>query len=110
GSLIGKRPLMPRISPKKTWEGMLGGMAITFLTAIVLFLTLHELSLRDWLILAGIISVFAPLGDLIESMLKRSQDTKDSGRLLPGHGGLLDRFDGFIFSLPFATAYILLVR
>lgn len=110
GSMIGKTPLMPRISPKKTWEGAVGGLLITYLTAVMLYYTVQELSLIDWIMLATIVSIFGPLGDLIESMLKRSRDIKDSGTLLPGHGGLLDRFDGFIFSLPFASAYILLVR
>jgi len=110
GSIWGKTPLLPRISPKKTWEGSLGGGVITFITAIILYLTLNELSIIDWLVLAAIVAVFASLGDLVESMLKRSQQIKDSGTLLPGHGGLLDRFDGFIFCLPFAAAYLLWIR
>ena len=110
GSMIGKTPLLPRISPKKTWEGSIGGGVITFLTAIILYYTIAELRLIDWLILAGIVAVFASIGDLIESMLKRSHNVKDSGTLLPGHGGLLDRFDGFIFCLPFAAAYLLWIR
>ncbi len=110
GSLIGKTPLLPRISPKKTWEGSIGGVAITFLFAFLLHRLLNELELVDWLILATIVSVFASIGDLVESMLKRSYGIKDSGKLLPGHGGLLDRFDGFIFCLPFAAAYLLWIR
>lgn len=110
GSKFGKTPLLPRVSPKKTWEGSLGGGVITFLVAIVLFFTLDELRIIDWLVLAAIVSIFASLGDLVESMLKRSVEIKDSGTLLPGHGGLLDRFDGFIFCLPFAAAYLLWIR
>lgn len=110
GSMFGKHPLFPRISPKKTWEGFLGGVGITFLAAYILFITLHELELIDWFILAAIVSIFASIGDLVESMLKRSYQIKDSGTLLPGHGGLLDRFDGFIFCLPFAAAYLLWIR
>lgn len=110
GSRWGKTPLLPRVSPKKTWEGSIGGVVITFLAAIVLYSTLNELSLLDWLILALIVSIFASLGDLVESMLKRSVNIKDSGTLLPGHGGLLDRFDGFIFCLPFVAAYLLWIR
>lgn len=110
GSQIGKTPLFPRISPKKTWEGTLGGAAVSFMMAYLLSLYIPELSLVNWLVLALIISVFGSLGDLVESMLKRSHQIKDSGSLLPGHGGFLDRFDGFIFMLPFAAAYILWIR
>lgn len=110
GSQIGRTPLFPRISPKKTWEGTLGGATIAFVMAYLLSLYIPQLSLTNWLVLALIISVFGSLGDLVESMLKRSHDIKDSGSLLPGHGGFLDRFDGFIFMLPFAAAYLLWIR
>jgi phosphatidate cytidylyltransferase len=110
GSKLGKTPLFPRISPKKTWEGSAGGMALTLIFAMILCFTFQELVLRDWLVLAAIVVIFGSLGDLVESMLKRSVHIKDSGGLLPGHGGLLDRFDAFIFLLPFATAYLLWIR
>ncbi|NRB53053.1 MAG: phosphatidate cytidylyltransferase [Saprospiraceae bacterium] len=110
GSQIGKTPLFPRISPKKTWEGTLGGAAVSFIVAYLLSLYIPELSFINWMVLALIISVFGSLGDLVESMLKRSHQIKDSGSLLPGHGGFLDRFDGFIFMLPFAAAYLLWIR
>ncbi|MBI1224890.1 MAG: phosphatidate cytidylyltransferase [Bacteroidetes bacterium] len=110
GSKFGKTPLLPRISPKKTWEGTLGGVAVTFLVAYVFCTLTGELQLFDWMILALIVSVFGSIGDLIESMLKRSIGSKDSGTLLPGHGGVLDRFDAFIFLLPFAAAYLLSIR
>lgn len=110
GSMIGKTPLFARISPKKTWEGTLGGAVITLLFAWLLSYIIPELSLVNWLVLSLIIVIFGGFGDLIESMLKRSFQIKDSGRLLPGHGGILDRFDAFIFMLPFAAAYLLLVR
>lgn len=110
GSFIGKTPLIPRISPKKTWEGTIGGFFITFLIAYFLFLIFGDLRLMDWMVLAGIVAVFGSIGDLIESMLKRSTGVKDSGGLLPGHGGVLDRFDAFIFLLPFAAAYLLWIR
>ncbi len=110
GSMIGKTPLFPRISPKKTWEGTIGGFAITFLISFLLSKYLPELDFVHWLALAAIVSVFGTLGDLVESMLKRSLQIKDSGGLLPGHGGFLDRFDGFIFMLPYATAYLLWMR
>ena len=111
GSKIGKTKLIPRISPNKTWEGSIGGVVITFICAWALCYFLDDdLRLRDWLVLAGIVSIFGSIGDLIESMLKRTAGVKDSGRLMPGHGGLLDRFDAFIFLLPFAAAYILWIR
>jgi len=110
GSWLGKTPLLPRISPKKTWEGTLGGTAVTFGVAYLFCTISGELSLVDWMVLALIVSVFGSIGDLIESMLKRSIGAKDSGTLLPGHGGVLDRFDAFIFLLPFAAAYLLSIR
>ncbi len=110
GSKFGKTPLFPRISPKKTWEGSAGGMIFTLVFGMILYYTFQELDLRDWLVLAAIVVIFGSLGDLVESMLKRSVQIKDSGGLLPGHGGLLDRFDAFIFLLPFATAYLLWIR
>jgi len=102
GSRIGKTPFFSRISPKKTWEGTLGGMAFTFLIAWLLAQWVPDYSTTEWILLAGCVAVFGTLGDLVESMLKRSIHIKDSGSLLPGHGGLLDRFDSFLFVLPFA--------
>ena len=110
GKQIGKTPLFPRISPNKTWEGSLAGFLICFLVAYLLSLWFSELSVKDWLILAGIVGVFGSIGDLVESMFKRSKQIKDSGSFLPGHGGFLDRFDAFIFLLPFAAAYLLYIR
>ena len=110
GSWMGRTPLLPRISPKKTWEGTVGGALITMLIGFALDGLLHDLEPVHWLVLAGIVSVFGSIGDLVESMLKRSVNLKDSGTLIPGHGGLLDRFDAFIFLLPYATAYILWIR
>ncbi|MFZ4543711.1 MAG: phosphatidate cytidylyltransferase [Saprospiraceae bacterium] len=110
GSQIGRTKLLPRISPKKTWEGFWGGMALTFLVSWGLSKFYTEIRTQDWLVLAGISSVFGTIGDLVESMLKRSFEVKDSGKLLPGHGGFLDRFDAFMFLIPFATAYLLWIR
>jgi phosphatidate cytidylyltransferase len=110
GSQLGKHKILPRISPKKTWEGFFGGVATTLLAAWGLSNFFKEIPLNDWFALAVICSVFGTVGDLVESMLKRSFDTKDSGSLLPGHGGFLDRFDAFIFLIPFATAYLLWAR
>lgn len=110
GSRWGKHLLLPRISPKKTWEGTMGGLLLTLVTAYILHIFFLEIRLVDWLVLAAIIAVFGSIGDLVESMLKRSLSVKDSGKILPGHGGMLDRFDGLIFSLPYATAYLLWIR
>ena len=107
GSQIGKHKLFPRISPKKTWEGSIGGGVFTLILAGVLGYIFEEQSVVQWLILGVIVVIFGSIGDLIESMLKRSYNIKDSGTILPGHGGLLDRFDAFIFLVPFATVYIL---
>lgn len=110
GSMIGKTPLFPRISPKKTWEGSIGGLVTTLLFGWGLSFLFTEIPLTQWLGLAVIVGIFGGLGDLVESMLKRSVNVKDSGDLLPGHGGLLDRFDAFIFVIPFAAAYLLYFR
>jgi phosphatidate cytidylyltransferase len=107
GRAFGKTPLFPRISPKKTWEGAIGGIISTLLLAFAYsFIPLFNLiSLKDWLAVAVLVAVFGPLGDLTESMLKRNLKIKDSGSLLPGHGGFLDRFDALIFTIPFVTMY-----
>ena len=107
GRAFGKTPLFPRISPKKTWEGAIGGIIFTLLLAFAYsFIPLFDsISLKDWLAVAVLVAVFGPLGDLTESMLKRNLKIKDSGSLLPGHGGFLDRFDALIFTIPFVTMY-----
>lgn len=110
GSQMGKTPFFPRISPKKTWEGSIGAVILTLLMGIGLSFVFNDLQFRDWLVLSVIVSVFGTCGDLVESMLKRSFVVKDSGGLLPGHGGFLDRFDAFIFIIPFAAMYLLWIR
>ncbi|MBK8722813.1 MAG: phosphatidate cytidylyltransferase [Saprospiraceae bacterium] len=110
GSKFGKHKLFPRISPKKSWEGAIGGFIVTLLIAWLISYYFRELNWWNWTVIAMIVSVFGPLGDLVESMLKRSIDVKDSGNLLPGHGGFLDRFDAFIFMMPYVAAYIIWVR
>lgn len=108
GSKIGKNKLFERISPKKTWEGILGGTVLTMLMAWLFCVIFDELTTTQWMIITGIIVIISPLGDLVESMLKRSVNIKDSGSLLPGHGGFLDRLDGFIYVIPFIAAYLLM--
>lgn len=108
GSKIGKTKMFPRISPNKTWEGTLSGVAGALLTGYLCSLVFTSLSfpLVFWLGLACICTIFGILGDLVESMLKRSLGIKDSGNMLPGHGGFLDRFDALIFVIPFVYTYI----
>jgi phosphatidate cytidylyltransferase len=110
GSRIGKTPLFPRISPKKTWEGTIGGGLMCMVTAGIIGLFFKELSTINWVVIGGIVAVFGTLGDLVESMLKRSVGVKDSGSIMPGHGGFLDRFDAFMFVIPFVYTYLLFVR
>lgn len=105
GRFLGKRPLAPRISPKKTWEGFWGGAAGSVTGAIVVkALFLPGLSLRAAVIVGAGAAVLGPLGDLAESMLKRAAGVKDSSRLVPGHGGLLDRIDAILFVAPWVLA------
>ena len=109
GKLIGRRKLFPRISPKKTWEGTLGGFLFGLIAAWILSEFYHDFSRANWLIIAGIIMIFGTFGDLAESLIKRSLKIKDSGRALPGHGGLLDRFDAALFAAPAVFIYINLI-
>jgi len=106
GSFIGKTPFSP-ISPKKTWEGTLGGALLTMAAAIGCGLWIHHFELIDWVAIAFCATFFGTLGDLLESKLKRMAEVKDSGRLMPGHGGALDRFDSLLVAAPFAATYAL---
>lgn len=108
GSLIGKHKLLERISPKKTIEGLIGGAFFSLITAYFMANLFEHFSRIEWMIIAAIMITFGTLGDLAESMLKRNLGIKDSGTILPGHGGLIDRFDGLLFALPFLTAYLML--
>ena len=106
GKTLGKRKLFESVSPKKTWEGSFGGAVFSIVLAYFLVRFFPELRKRDWLVVAGIIVLFANLGDLIQSKFKRSVYVKDSSNLLPGHGGILDRFDGVYLAAPFVYTYI----
>ena len=108
GSLIGKHKLFERISPGKSWEGSIGGALSALLTAWGLSFLFVQLDLLQWMILSIIIVITGTLGDLVESMLKRSLGIKDSGNILPGHGGMLDRFDAVLISAPFVFVYLAL--
>jgi phosphatidate cytidylyltransferase len=106
GRFLGRRKLFERISPKKTWEGFFGG-AIFAITAAFIFSRYHHFyDLYQWICIAVIIIVTGTLGDLVESLFKRSIAIKDSGSLIPGHGGFLDRFDGLLLSMPFIVTFL----
>lgn len=106
GMSIGRHKLFERISPKKTWEGFFGGMIIAALVAWFLSEWLGVVDSIHWVIISLIISVAGTYGDLVESMLKRSMGVKDSGSIMPGHGGFLDRFDSAIISFPLVYLFI----
>lgn len=108
GRLVGKHKLAPKISPGKTIEGFVGGVLFALILAYFLPSITHQLSLMQWVVIALIIAIFSNAGDLVESMLKRSCGVKDSGNVLPGHGGILDRFDGILLAVPVILAYLLL--
>jgi len=106
GTFLGKRKLFERISPKKSWEGFFGGALLALIFAYGLSRYLHTLSPVQWMVIGVIIIVGGTFGDLVESLLKRSIEIKDSGTSIPGHGGFLDRFDGLLISAPFIVAYL----
>ena len=109
GSLFGRHKLFPRISPGKTWEGSIGGGILVLIVAVVVGYLLgdgHTLSIPMWMGLGLVVVVFGTLGDLVESLFKRTLGIKDSGNILPGHGGILDRFDSSLMAIPAAVVYI----
>jgi phosphatidate cytidylyltransferase len=109
GRKLGAHKLFERHSPKKTWEGFFGGMFTSVLVSFIVSFFFKETGFLIWAGMAVLIVSFGTLGDLVESMLKRSLNAKDSGNLLPGHGGLLDRFDGLLIAAPIVYAYLYLV-
>lgn len=106
GRKFGKTPLFPRISPKKTWEGTIGGVLMGLLFGYINGLIFDKLSILNWMGVAILVVIFGSLGDLVESLFKRSLDIKDSGKLLPGHGGVLDRFDGIFIAAPLIYTFL----
>ena len=109
GRAFGRTKLFERHSPKKTWEGFIGGIAIGAGVALIINYYFKDLAWNEWVIMAVLISCFGTLGDLVESMFKRSINVKDSGGILPGHGGLLDRFDGLFIAAPIVYTYLYLI-
>lgn len=112
GSLFGKHKLFPRISPAKSWEGSIGGGILVLIVASIMYYiesqgeNLSGLNLIEWLGLGLVVVVFGTWGDLVESLLKRTLGIKDSGNILPGHGGILDRFDSSLMAIPASVVYL----
>lgn len=109
GKFFGKHKMAPKISPKKTWEGFAGGVVLTLVLGFFVEQYFPELR-GNWMIVGLLVSIFAPLGDLVESQLKRSFAVKDSGNIIPGHGGVLDRLDSFIICAPVVYLYFILEK
>lgn len=108
GSFIGKTPLS-KISPKKTWEGTLGGIFLCVATITLIGYVSGFYFKKDWIIVSACCAVFGTFGDLLESKIKRMAGVKDSGNLMPGHGGFLDRFDSMLIAIPFVAVYYFLL-
>ena len=109
GILFGKKKLFERISPKKTWEGFVGGAILALIFAYGFSVYFKDLTLIQWLLASILIVIAGVYGDLVESLFKRSIAIKDSGTTIPGHGGFLDRFDGLLLASPFVAAFISLI-
>ncbi len=113
GMLLGKHRLFERISPKKSWEGVIGGVAVCIAGAYITNYYFNEFfqvpELNIWVGLSVVVAVFATFGDLVESLIKRTVGVKDSGNILPGHGGILDRIDSLLLVAPAVLIYMMLV-
>lgn len=106
GKNFGKHKLFEKVSPRKTIEGFFGGLIFSIICAVVLSKYIAVFSILNWIVIAIIVSVFGTLGDLVESKFKRQANVKDSGNIMPGHGGILDRLDSLFFLSPFVYLYI----
>jgi phosphatidate cytidylyltransferase len=113
GSMLGRHKLFPRISPGKSWEGSIGGGLLVVIASLLLWHYTEQYGVNDlgltaieWVGLGLVIVLFGTWGDLIESLLKRTMGIKDSGNILPGHGGMLDRFDSTLMAIPAAVVYL----
>ena len=109
GSLLGRyipHKLFPRISPHKSWVGSIGGSIVSLVAAAAIWYFAHGLTLAQWMGLAAVVCIVGTWGDLVESLIKRQLGIKDSGKILPGHGGLLDRFDSALLAIPASYVYL----
>ena len=110
GKQVGKTKLFERISPNKTWEGSIGGAFVALIIAVLVNpIFFEELGKIDWFFVGLISIIFGAIGDLLESMYKRYYGVKDSGNVIPGHGGMLDRFDALMGAVPFVMTYLYFV-
>lgn len=108
GVSFGKHRLYEKVSPKKSWEGFIGGFLITLIIGILVGYNYNQINVIDSIVISIIVSIFGTFGDLVESLFKRNINLKDSGNTLPGHGGLLDRLDSFIFVIPWIFLYLII--
>lgn len=106
GSFLGQNKLFKRISPKKSWEGTMGGAIFSLFIVMLNDFLFDDLPLWEWIIISLIITIFGTFGDLVESHFKRTIEIKDSGSIIPGHGGFLDRFDSLMMSMPFVVLFL----
>lgn len=106
GKNFGKNKLFPSVSPKKTIEGLLGGLVFSLLAGLLISKYNLDFSMLNWLTISVIVSLIGTIGDLVESKFKRQANIKDSGNIMPGHGGILDRLDSLLFAAPFVYLYI----
>lgn len=106
GTKFGKTKLFERVSPKKSWEGLAGGFLAAMVVAYLLSINYSDITSWKWFVIGAIIVIAGTFGDLVESLFKRSIQIKDSGSIIPGHGGFLDRFDGLLLSVPFIIAFL----
>lgn len=109
GMLMGKHKFFKRISPKKTWEGTIGGAVFTIIGAYLFSVFFTYFTNLEWMGMGLVIVIFGTFGDLIESMIKRTYGIKDSGTIMPGHGGILDRLDSILIAVPFVLLYVVLI-
>ena len=106
GKNLGKRKLFQSVSPKKTIEGFVGGLVFSIIASFIITKYNEDFSALNWMIIAAIVSFIGTIGDLVESKFKRQANVKDSGTIMPGHGGVLDRLDSLLFAAPFVYLYI----
>lgn len=110
GSATGKHKILPRVSPHKSWEGAIAGFVFSIITMIIAqIVVLNFLSMQDAVVIGFIVGVFGQAGDFVESLIKRDANVKDSSSLIPGHGGIFDRFDSLLFSAPIIYLYMELI-
>lgn len=110
GITLGKHKLFERISPKKTWEGFIGGTVFAIAGSLVFWYFFHTIPVWKWIVFGILVVLFGTYGDLFESLLKRTVNIKDSGNILPGHGGLLDRFDSLLLAIPVIYIYLIFLK